>query len=144
MKGILCCLLFISVNAFGQTELLDSLQRELAQAPSIEVRIDLLNKLSQTYSTLSLTKSEQLAKDALALAQPIGYGAGISSSFNTLGIVYSIRGAYAEGLDYFMQALRLRERAADQSAIASTLANIAGVFRYQHDYDRALDYALRA
>ncbi|HTF20198.1 MAG TPA: tetratricopeptide repeat protein [Chryseolinea sp.] len=143
MKAVLC-LLIISADLFGQNDALDSLQKQLDVAPTIEARIDLLNNLSHKYSSLSLTKSEQLAKEALALAQPIGYGKGIASGYNNLGICSSIRGAYAEGLDYFMQALRLRESSDDQSSIGSTLSNISRVFAYQHDYDRALEYALQS
>ncbi|MGC3943635.1 MAG: tetratricopeptide repeat protein [Chryseolinea sp.] len=143
MRAILF-LLFITTELFAQTEELDSLQQELAMAPTVEDRIELINKLSLSYSTLSLTKSEQLAKEALSLAQPIGYGKGIASSYNTLGICSSIRGNYSEGLDYFMQALRIREGLSDQEAIANTTSNIARVFSYQHDYDRALEYALKA
>jgi len=143
MRAILF-LLFISAELFAQTDELDSLQQQLAQAPTVEARIEVLNELSLSYSTLSLTKSEQLAKEALSLAQPIGFGKGIASSYNTLGICSSIRGSYSEGLDYFMQALRIREGLGDQEAIANTLSNIARVFSYQHDYDRALEYALKA
>lgn len=143
MKVILF-LLLISANVFGQNDALDSLQRQLADAPSVEARIDVLNELSHKYSAISLTKSEQLAKEALALAQPIGYSHGISGSYNNLGICASIRGAYTEGLDYFMQALRLRESSPDQASRASTLSNISRVFAYQHDYDRALEYAMQS
>ena len=143
MKALFC-LLIISADLFGQSDALDSLQRQLADSPTVEVRVDLLNTLSYKYSSLSLTKSEQLAKEALALAQPIGYERGISGSYNNLGICASIRGAYTDGLDYFMQALRLREKDKDQANIVSTLSNIARVFGYQHDYDRALEYALQS
>ena len=143
MRALLC-LLFISIELFGQTDELDSLQHQLAAAPTVEARIDLLNKLSLAYSTLSLIRSEQLAKEALALAQPIGYAKGIASGYNALGICSSTRGNYNEGLDYFMQSLQLRESLGDLDAIASTHSNIARVFSYQHDYDRALEYALKA
>src|ERR1044071_9066778 len=138
MRAILC-LLFISVELFAQTEELDSLHHQLALAPTIETRIEVLNQLSLSYSTLSLSKSEQLAKEALSLAQPIGYGKGIASSYNALGICSSIRGDYSEGLDYFMQSLRLRESLGDQAAIANTHSNISRVYSYQHDYDHALE-----
>ena len=139
MKAILCLLLFISAELFAQTNQVDSLQHLLASAPNVEARIDLLTSLSLSYSTLSLTKSEQLAKEALLLAQPIGYGKGIASSYNALGICSSIRGDYSEGLDYFMQSLRLRESLGDQAAIANTHSNISRVYSYQHDYDHALE-----
>ncbi|MEJ1240878.1 tetratricopeptide repeat protein [Chryseolinea sp. T2] len=144
MKAIFCLLMFISAGLFAQTTKVDSLQHLLASAPNVEVRIDLLTSLSLSYSTLSLTKSEQLAQEALTLAQPIGYGKGIASSYNALGICSSIRGDYSKGLDYFMQSLRLRESLGDQSAIASTHSNIARIYTYQHDYDHALEYALKS
>lgn len=141
---IVLCLLIGSADLFGQHDVLDSLQAELTQASSTESKVDILNRLSHAYSSLSITKSEQLAHEALGLAQPIGYGPGVATAYNNLGICFSIRGAYTEGIDYFMKALRLRETMSDQAMIANSLANIARVFGYQHDYDRALDYALQA
>src|SRR5262245_22706809 len=133
MKAILC-LLLISAEVVGQSYSVDSLQRKLALAPTVEARVDLLNKLSHTYSTLSIARAEQLANEALGLATPLGYTRGIAASYNNLGICYSVRGDYTKGLEYFMQALRLRQSMSDQATIASTLSNISRVFGYQHDY----------
>lgn len=143
MKAIFC-LLLITATVYGQNPDLDSLEKRLASAPTVENRIDILNKLSHTYSTLSIGRAEQLAKEALHLSQSLNYARGIASSYNNLGICYSIRGDYAAGLDYFIQSLRLRQSMNDPATVASTLSNIARVFRYQHDYDQALEYGLQA
>ena len=62
-------LLFLTTVGLGQ---IDSLQRELQNAKSVEMKVDLMNRLSFSYSQLSLDRAEEFANDALDLAKKIG------------------------------------------------------------------------
>ncbi|HTJ49328.1 MAG TPA: tetratricopeptide repeat protein [Cyclobacteriaceae bacterium] len=137
-------LLLFSLSVCGQDKLIDSLQLELQKEPSAELEIDLLNKISQAYTRLSLPMAQQFADDALEKAISINYQKGIASAYNCLGICNSIQGNYAAGLDYFIKALRIRESQKDLPATARTMNNMTRIFLYQKDYDKAIEYSNKA
>jgi tetratricopeptide (TPR) repeat protein len=85
-----------------------------------------------------------LAHEAFEKALQINYQQGIATSYNNLGISYSIRGDYGTGLDYFIKALRLRESLQDLPAVSKTFNNIARVFHYQGDLEKAIAYSNRS
>jgi tetratricopeptide (TPR) repeat protein len=140
MKGLVF-LFLITFSAAAQVDTPESLQVALEKSRSPQERIDLLNRLSHAYTQLSLENAEQFAKDALESATRLGYQKGIASSYNVLGICYSIRGDYTTGLDYFIKALRIREKDNDLQGTSHTLNNISRLFIYQNEYNKALDYA---
>jgi tetratricopeptide (TPR) repeat protein len=136
-------LIFTSITN-AQTDSIEFFQKELEKTQTVEDRIDLLNKLSYEYTQLSLVSAEVLAHEALEKALQINYQQGIATSYNNLGISYSIRGDYGTGLDYFIKALRLRESLQDLPAVSKTFNNIARVFHYQGDLEKAIAYSNRS
>jgi len=143
MKGI-CWLLLIATSAMAQVDSLESLQVKLETANTAEERIDALNQLAHFYSQLSLETAEQFANEALDAATRIDYYKGIASSYNNLGICYSIRGKYPEGLEYFFKGLRIREGLQDLRGVSHSFTNISRVYIYQRDFEKALEYASKA
>lgn len=132
-------------QAVAQTRAIDSLQTVLHQADTEEKRIDVLNKLAGLYTRLSLEKAEQLANEALSSATSLQYQKGIASGYNNLGVCHAIQGKYTIALDYFFKALRIREEETKETVEASkTLNNIAGIFLFQKEYDKAIEYSERS
>lgn len=140
---VVCSILF-AVDAKAQANEVESLQYVLKGDHTQQERVDILNKLSHTYTGSSINMAEQVAREALEIATNINYAEGIAASYNNLGIVYSIRGDYTEGLDFFLKTLRIREQEGDLSGQASVSGNISRLFTYQHDYDKALEYAKKS
>lgn len=124
--------------------LIDSLQQQLPLARSAHERIDILNQLSHAYTQVSLSRSEELAQKALVSAQEIDYEKGIAASLNNLGICASIQGNHTEGMDYFIKALKIRERLNDTQGMSHIYNNISRVLIYQGNYTRAIDYSKRS
>ncbi|HEY3401768.1 MAG TPA: tetratricopeptide repeat protein [Ohtaekwangia sp.] len=143
MKGLLW-LLLMATTAVAQVDSVELLRKELEITESAEGRIDLLNRISHFYSQLSLENAEQFAFEALQEASRIDYQKGIAASYNNLGICYSIRGDYTTGLDYFIKALRIREKLNDVRGTSHLLNNISRLFIYQKEFDKALDYSNRS
>jgi tetratricopeptide (TPR) repeat protein len=145
-QGMLALILFFlgSVAAAQQPDALDSVQEQLELAQTPQAKVDLLNNLAYDYTQLSLSTAEVLANEALGEATAINYEKGIGNSYNVLGIAYSIRGDYTSGLDFFYKALKIREGQNDFASASKTLTNIARVFHYLKDFDRAREYTDRA
>lgn len=133
-------LLFTLPALYGQTPVLDSLQKELLLT-SNEKRIDILNQIAFAYSRLSLDKAEQIATLALQESTDLNYQKGIASANNNFGICNAIKGEYNSAFEYFIKALRIREETGDIAGASKSLNNLAGIFLYQDEYDKAIEYS---
>lgn len=58
---------------------------------------------------------------------------------NDIGVIYKMQGQCKNALDYFEQALRIREKYPEYLPIAASLENLAAIYRVNGDYDRALE-----
>lgn len=76
-------------------------------------------------------------------AKMFGDPVWMSDALNNIGIVYYLRADYDRAMDYYKQALALREAAGHKSKIASSLFNVATIHRYRGDYAQALDMFLK-
>jgi tetratricopeptide (TPR) repeat protein len=128
---------------YAQTDVLDSLQRELSLASDVK-KVDILNQMAFAYSRLSLEKAEQTASEGLAMATQLKYDKGMGDSYNVKAVCRAIKGEYTSALELFFNALRLREKAGDMLGAAATTNNIAGIFLYQKEYDKAIEYTLQS
>jgi tetratricopeptide (TPR) repeat protein len=144
MKRLLPLVLTLLILRLDAQVLIDSLQQQLPLAKSAEGRIDILNNLSHAYTQYSLSRSEELAREALALAQENGYQKGIAASFNNLGISASIQGRHTEGMENFIKAVKIREQLNDTKGVAHVYNNMSRVLIYQEDYDRAIEYSKKS
>jgi two-component system cell cycle response regulator len=83
--------------------------------------------------------------ESLKAYRDLGGDLEVSTALNNLGFVYSTALAdYETGLAYHVEALALREKSGDKSAIALSLNNIAIVYHRIGDLDRALNYLDRS
>jgi tetratricopeptide (TPR) repeat protein len=145
MKRLLLTLvLALLIFRVDAQALIDSLQQQLPLAKSVEARIDILNSLSHAYTQYSLNRSEELAREALALGQENDYQKGIATSFNILGIGATIQGRHTEGMDYFIKAVKIRDGLNDSRGVAHVYNNMSRLLIYQEDYDRAIDYSKKS
>ncbi|MBA4146007.1 MAG: hypothetical protein C0523_09605, partial [Cytophaga sp.] len=141
-----CCffILLITASLHAQVPSIDSLQRAVQQVPPGKDHVDLLNQISFAYSRLSLEKAEQTAITALEMAIQFSYDKGIGDSYNNQAICHAIKGDYTSALELFIKALRLREQTGDVLGAAGTTNNIAGIFLYHKEYDKAIEYSLQS
>lgn len=90
------------------------------------------------------TKATSLSREALKLAQELGYRKGEAYAYKNIGMVYYYRGSYVETLDYWNKALSIFESIKDDFGAANMLGNIGGVYMNQGADEKALEYSLRA
>ena len=62
----------------------------------------------------------------------------LSYAFNNLASIYYRIGDYTSALDNYLKSLTIKETLGDDYGIASTLANIALVYKNQGDFEKAL------
>ena len=60
------------------------------------------------------------------------------------GVSFTIRGDYAQGIDYYTRSLKISEELGDKKGIANSLNNIGGIYYELGDYAKAVDYQIRS
>jgi tetratricopeptide (TPR) repeat protein len=69
---------------------------------------------------------------------------GEARGYNTLGLVASDNGRFADALEYHLRALAIRERIGDKAGISYSLNNLGNIYRNTQDYEKALEYHERS
>lgn len=136
---LFCCLIPYGV---GQSEDIDSLRQVLVSYPEDDsFKIDLLAKISYAYSFVSPSLSDKYGKQALTLAQSLELPESEAMAYQVCGIAFSKIGDYDKALDCYVQSLKIFETLGMEEKALASLHNISGIYYYQHDYQKALEYA---
>ena len=106
-----------------------------------------INKLLNDSKSLIGTDSAKaisLAMQAKELAGEIEYPKGEALALKNIGMVYYMKGKYAETLDYWNQSLQIFENLKDDVGISNILNNIGAIYLNQGADTKALEYILKS
>jgi tetratricopeptide (TPR) repeat protein len=143
---LLILLLFLSTNyAFSQRA--DSLQRELnthQKKDTLRAKL-LLELFKETFIIKDPDTCLQMVEEALEISQKEKWGKGIVISYSRIGIVYGfLKGQYAEGLNYYLKALKANEAVKDMSLQKDILGNIGLIYHETRQYGKSEDFIQQA
>lgn len=158
MKGINYSLLFVFVllHCFSYSQKDNSLALPNLKADSLEkfikalptddtTKVNALNVLcKELRNTGNYLQAKKYALEAEHIARTLNYKIGLGQALNNLGIVDDLQGDYPLALDYYFQALKAFEEAADKKGISKALNNIGIIYNYQGEDEKALEYYLKA
>jgi len=82
----------------------------------------------------------QLAGEALAISQSLGYDKGVADAYNLYGVAYDIKGLFARSFDYTKQAMDIYKRIGERLGAANCQSNMAIILKQDGKYDEALEY----
>jgi tetratricopeptide (TPR) repeat protein len=124
--------------------LIDSLLTELPKAKEDTAKVNLLDLLSFTYSTIDATAGIKWGQQALALAEKLQWQRGIAVAHADLGANYENLSNNDSALMHDFKALKIYETLGRNRSVAAVLSNIALVYLAQSNYAKALEYDFRA
>lgn len=107
---------------------------------------DKVIKLNIAALHMRLTDADQTvagASKALAIAQKIGYKAGIAESYRVMGVGYYYLDQPIKSIDSYLTALNYFTQIKDIQGQGKVYNNIGNLYRY-NDYDLSLDYFQKA
>ena len=81
-----------------------------------------------------------VAREALALAQEIGYIDGLARAHNLAGIKYLDFGEYELAMTHYLTALEIETELENETAMAMLLSNIGLIHLEQKNYTKATEY----
>ncbi len=131
-------LAFLPVRA---KESVDSLSAALMLHPVRDHwRVDLLNQLGYEYWIINPARSELLGKEALILADSLGYRKGSAFAKRVIGVSYWTRGQYSDALRYLSGGLLAYQQLQDHQGMGCVHNNIGLVYQDQQNYHAALGH----
>ncbi|GIV31508.1 MAG: hypothetical protein KatS3mg029_0859 [Saprospiraceae bacterium] len=123
----------------AQLSAADSLAKLLRQTPPDTNRVNLLNDLAWEYKFENPSRARSLLDSAIQLARALRFPKGEATALNFRGVVEDIHGNSDQAIEYFQQALAIRQRLGDLSGVASLYNNLGNVMENRGDYLAALE-----
>ena len=112
----------LPVYLLGLTQA-DSLLIKLKLAKHDTLKIEILNQLVWELKEINPVKAVIYGKEAISIAQKLNRSRSVAQSMNNLGTVLYIGGNYPEALQYYLDALEIREQLKDSAAIGKSYNN---------------------
>jgi tetratricopeptide (TPR) repeat protein len=132
-------LLLLALLPVRATPGIDSLSAALSRHPAADsVRVDLLNQLGYQYWIVNPAKSELLGKEAIALADSLGYLRGLAFAKRVVGVSYWARGQHADAMKHLVNALITYQHLGDHEGLGWVYNNLGLVYQDQQNYPAAL------
>ncbi len=122
----------------AQNKRIDSLKAVLAGSIHDTTRILTLNDLGFAVYTTAPDKTEEYARQAIVLAEKVGYQFGLADGYRVLGISLYGRAKYYEALESYQFALKLFEELGNTQKIVRLRNNIGLLYSDQGNYPEAL------
>ncbi len=141
---MLCVGQFVLQAWSQQPSVQDSLRGVIARGGRDTNTIKALNDYAMSVHETFPDTTRLFATKALGIADSLNYSTGRARSLNVIGVSYFIQNNYEKALEFYLQALTLRENAGDMGGVAALLNNVGMVYRDMKDYVTALSYYFRA
>lgn len=128
----------------AQPQKIDSLLKVLPNVKTGAPRIDVLNQLAFSYTTVSATEAEKFVTEAIRLAQGDHYQQGLAEGYKVLALIFYQRGEHDKAIEYAYAALKLYDALEDKGGQAKVLNNIVMTFMARKDFARVLELTQRS
>ncbi len=102
--------------------------------------VDLLNKQADEARKDNNNLSLSVSKEAISLAQLLGYSKGLAKAYLNAGISCRLSSNFEAAIEYYQEALNINRRLKDKKAESRTLNAIANVYYSLSDFEKAIEY----
>ncbi len=112
-----------------------SFQMAFAQMKDqIILEIDELNNESKSNWFSNTNLAIELGTTSLEKALAVGYGEGLATAYNNLGVAFWVRGELDRALRLYYQSINVRDSIGGELALANTYHNIGNIFKDRENY----------
>lgn len=118
--------LLYSTSAWPQTA--DSLAALLKIAPADTHRVTLLTDYAWEINESETDLAEVKLREAIDLAQKLGFKQGEATAWNGFGVLEEIRGNYRKSIEHYEKALALRRQTGDKRGEAGIHTNLGNAY----------------
>ena len=149
-KYIIIIVLIVLIKAnycnsiFAQNAKIDSLFLVLNNSKEDTNKVNLLNKLAGIIRSSCPDSSLSLLYEGLELAEKKEYKRGIAIIFNSIGLVYWVKGDYSLALENIDRSIKYFLEFDDDLGMANCFASIGIIYGNQSKYKHSLENFLKA
>jgi signal transduction histidine kinase len=122
---------------------IDSLEN-LLESASPEERVSIFCQISELYWQRSFDTSLIMAIHAHNIAATLEEPALTATSLYMIGNAYYLLGDFPSSMEFYLQALEIREELGDSNEIASSYNNIGAVYLHMNNERQALEFFKKA
>lgn len=146
MKKILLISLIFLMGpiAKGQDATRDSLSNIVEQAQHDTAKFDAMLQLASYVDNADLNEAIIILKEALEIAEKIGYEEGLARANKAIGVDYYFLGNYSNALMHWKEAKTAFEKINDSSGLANILSNMGAVYYSQAKHTEAMALYLQS
>ncbi len=130
--------LLIAMVQPQQEVLIKGLKAELEQTEDKTRRIELYCELSKVHKGINPRTTISYGNKAVELAQEQGNNKLLAQAYNETGSGYYLLGDIDKAVQFYYQALRIREKLADPVDLSASYNNIGNVYADQKNHKEAL------
>lgn len=138
-----CVFLFLvgGMISYGQTTVLDSLEKELQLHPKEDtIRINLLTQLAHSATDINLAKAEKACDEARRISIKLNYEMGLAHVFYEEAWISMGKSEYKDAISNAQKALNLYKKKSSLEGESLSLNCIGSAYYYQSNYSKAMDY----
>lgn len=139
----LLIIFLISLSAYAQVELPDSLSRFNSRKQD-SLYVNELNKLASDYLKINPFASRRIALHTSEVSQRINLKRGYARALTIIGNSFWYEGVYDLAQNYYLLAARQYQSINDSVGLGQAYNNLGEVYKRTGDYNKALDYLQRA
>ena len=136
---LVLCLVALTPGSAQPTNV-DSLFKCLKTAGEDTHKVYLYEVLSHAYLYSRYDSAYYFARNRIELSQRLGYLKGQSYAYSIMASHQVFTGNYPDALNLGLTSLKLAEKTGDPEAEADAMNALGGLYYFQKDYRRALDY----
>ena len=142
--SIVFLLLSCILPAFGQDEVIDSLNTVLRSTIPDSARVSTLVALSGQFYRVDAEHARRLALEAKELAEKSGYKSGLAQAYKAVGMSYYFQNNWVDCLVQWKLALETFRSINDLNGVSNILNNLGAVYFSGGDDEEALGYYLES
>ncbi|HAD96526.1 MAG TPA: hypothetical protein DCG19_03915 [Cryomorphaceae bacterium] len=129
----------------GQRELIDSLKTALKKTDNLAEKSRLATDIAWESLYINPNHTLAYARTGLKYAQKANYPFGEATAYGTMGLYYDVVGDYNQAIESYLEAIRVLEKMDSVEVnLASNYSNLALIFDYIQDYEKAVFYTKKA
>lgn len=141
---VFCCsALLTATGVYGQSRLIDSLNRVLPASTDTQ-RVHVLNKLSSAYWYLDPLKTIGYARQAVNLAEDLHFDRGLATGYNNVGVGYYQQNRYDSAIAWYQKALEVHRRTGNFKGEGYVYSNIGLIYWKQGLLTQSVEYYLKS
>ncbi|MES2838168.1 MAG: tetratricopeptide repeat protein [Bacteroidota bacterium] len=137
-------LIFFQDKALCQTQIIDSLEKELTKTSDNKLKIVIYNKLGTEYLYDNIDKLPKCVNEISSLSEKLNNPEGKALADNLMANYQYFKGNYSIALEYFQKNITFYIDTKNNNSLGNTYLSLGNVYESMGESDKAIFYYLKS